>query len=148
MYIYHGEMWTFCIHVCANMHILSLSFCPKPGSLGKKLEFCQKISLKCQKIVRIHPKIWSEISQNFILPSSAQALASVSAEGWGGYISSFSRQAGRPASRPSRIVLSKHNTALMPKVKLFNLTSRAHKWIMTSTLSAKRLSKPLLTKLN
>ena len=36
-------------------------------------------------------------------------------------------QAGRPAGRPSRIVLSKHNTALLSKVKLFNLTSRAHK---------------------
>ena len=48
------------------------------------------------------------------LPSSAQAPASIPAWGWG------------------------HNTALLPKVKLFNLTSRAHKWIMTLTLSAKR----------
>ena len=43
----------------------------------------------------------------------------------------FPASPGRPAGRPSRIVLSKHNTSLLPKVKLFNLTSRAHKWIMT-----------------
>ena len=53
-------------------------------------------------------------------------------------------QANRLASRLSRIVFSKHNTALMPKVKLFNLISRDQKWFVTLTLSAMRPSDPLL----
>ena len=48
------------------------------------------------------------------------------------------------AGRPSRIVLSNHNTAFIPKVKLFNSISRTHKQIVTLALSAKRLFNRLL----
>ena len=56
----------------------------------------------------------------------------------------FTASPGRQAGRPFRIVLSNHNTALIPKVKLFNLISRTHKQNVTLALSAKRLFNPLL----
>ena len=39
----------------------------------------------------------------------------------------FPASPGQQARRPSGAVLSKHNIALMPKVKLFDLISKTHK---------------------
>ena len=66
---------------------------------------------------------------SIIIAKLSPSPSFIPAGGWGGYISSFSS----PAGRPSRIVLSGNNTALKPKLKMYNLTSRTqtHKCIMT-----------------
>ena len=55
------------LYQCGHKHAYALSeFLPQRWKCDNRLQFCQKITLKSQKKVRIYPQKWSDRSQNFL----------------------------------------------------------------------------------
>ena len=55
------------LYQCGHKHAYALSeFLPRRWKRDNRLQFCQKITLKSQKKVRIYPQKWSDKSQNFL----------------------------------------------------------------------------------